>query len=258
MILAAPAGSTSVRLRVSYRFSHVSVCDFVSLPPLLPGTVAKKDGDGAHSAVCAEHPMADGAHYVEMTLLEKGGWGVWMGVVGQGFDAAGGGMAWASAEGWLLNTRFGYLRHAGRGSDWEGMPQEGEIKPGDVVGLLLDVGQRTLSVYLNGARRGVMVAPGMKDTDGVAPLAGPLRWAVGVSPGASVRIAAAMPPLPPPLRFSVAGPDVVLTEKSTIPSASSLPATCPLFPLPFLFRCPPPVPFPLRCVSPLHFFSSLL
>ena len=218
------------------------------------GTVATNGGFENQSAVCAEHPMAEGAHYVEMTLLEKGMVGAYMGVVGQGFDAAGGGAACDSAEAWLLRTGGGNLCHAGRGSDWEGMPQVDEIKQGDVVGLLLDVGQRTLSVYLNGARRGVMVAPGMKNRNGeaVAPLAGPLRWAVDVGGGASVRIAAAMPPLP--LRFSVAGPDVVLTEKSTIPGASSLPATCPLFP----FFCPPPVPFPFRCLSPLHFFSSLL
>jgi hypothetical protein len=65
-----------------------------------------------------------------------------------------------------------------------------------VVGLLLDLGQRTLSVYLNGARRGVMVAPGMKNTRGeaVAPLAGPLRWAVDVGNGASVRIERKPPP----------------------------------------------------------------
>eukprot|EP01046_Picozoa_sp_COSAG06_P009813 COSAG06_NODE_519_length_14752_cov_130.649840_10_plen_248_part_00 len=192
------------------------------------GTVATNDGD-RQSAVCAEHPMAEGAHYVEMTLLEKGRWGVYMGVVGQGFDAAGGGVAFTSAEGWMLFTGGGGLYHAGWDSHWEGKPQEGKIKPGDVVGLLLDVGQRTLSVYLNGAWRGVMVAPGMKNNSGeaVAPLAGPLRWAVDVCGGGSVRIAAAMPPLPP-LRFSVAGPDVALTKKSTIPSASSLPTTCPL------------------------------
>ena len=164
------------------------------------GTVATKDGDSIQSAVCAEHPMAEGAHYVEMTLLERGRFleeGANMGVVGQGFDAAGGGLAYESAEGWLLSTFFGDLCHAGEGSNWEGMPQDNEIKPGDVVGLLLDLGQRTLSVYLNGARRGVMVAPGMKDTRGeaVAPLAGPLVWAVEMFNGASVRIE--RKPLPP-------------------------------------------------------------
>jgi hypothetical protein len=167
--------------------------------------------DDWQSAVCAGHPMAEGTHYVEMTLLETGydcthplstGYGAkemspqmgvvspQMGVVGQGFDAAGGGRASCSAEGWMLSTGYGALRHDGRGSYWEGKPREYEIKQGDVVGLQLDLGQRTLSVYLNGARRGVMVAPGMKHAGGevVAPLAGPLRWAVDVNAGASVRI----------------------------------------------------------------------
>ena len=165
---------------------------------LCAGTVATKDGDSIQSAVCAEHPMAEGAHYVEMTLLEKG-WGARMGVVGQGSDAAGGGGACQSAEGWLLSTGSGDLVHARSASKWEGMPRQREIKQGDVVGLLLNLGQRTLSVYLNGARRGVMVAPGMKDDDGgaVAPLAGPLQWVVDVGFGASVRIERKAPPPSP-------------------------------------------------------------
>eukprot|EP01046_Picozoa_sp_COSAG06_P042692 COSAG06_NODE_5477_length_3455_cov_29.898391_3_plen_206_part_00 len=201
----------------------MSVCDFVSLPLLLPGTVAKSYGFSFQSAVCAEHPMAEGVRYVEMTLEKAGD--AMMGVVGQGFDAAGGGMACDSAEAWMLYTNDGRLYHAGGDSKWEGMPQKGEIKPGDVVGLLLDVGQRTLSVCLNGARRGVMVAPGMKSGIGgaVAPLAGPLRWAVDVAWGGSVRIAAAIPPLPP-LCFSVAGPEVTLSE-----NGNASPARFPLF-----------------------------
>jgi hypothetical protein len=172
----------------------VSVCGFITLlpPPLLrAGTVATMDGRYQQSVVCAEHPMVAGAHYVEMTLLQKGRYGARMGVVGQGFDAAGGGAACRSAEGWLLSTVYGGLYHAGRDTKWEGLPQQDEIiEQGDVVGLLLDLGQRTLSVYLNGARRGVMLAPGVKNRRGeaVASLAGPLWWAVDVDTGASVRI----------------------------------------------------------------------
>eukprot|EP01046_Picozoa_sp_COSAG06_P049500 COSAG06_NODE_7634_length_2429_cov_10.121732_2_plen_329_part_00 len=189
------------------------LCVFISLLLLLllllrAGTVAMSGRSYLQSAVCAEHPMVAGVHYMEMTLLEQGGMrssGDWtfrrqsgpssMGVVGQGFDAAGGGCASSSAKGWVLSTKGGTLWHArcdlwhaGNASNWQGMPQYGEIKQGDVVGLLLDLGQRTLSVYVNGARRGVMVAPGMKDMDGeaVAPLVGPLRWAVEVGQGASV------------------------------------------------------------------------
>eukprot|EP01046_Picozoa_sp_COSAG06_P102069 COSAG06_NODE_48221_length_333_cov_1.517094_1_plen_66_part_01 len=66
--------------------------------------------------------MVAGAHYVEMTLLEKG-FGAWMGVAGQGFDAAGGGRACGSAEGWLLRTDRTILNHDWSDSKWEGMPQ---------------------------------------------------------------------------------------------------------------------------------------
>ena len=181
---------------------------------LRAGTVATVDYS-CQAAVCTKHPMAEGAHYVEMTLLEKGGLpsivptmgSACMGVVGQGFDAARGLRADASAEGWLLGTYGGVLRHDGRSSKWEGMPQMHEIEEGDVVGLLLDLGQRTLSVYLNGARRGVMVAPGMKDWNGCAVASldvGPLRWAVGVYRGASVRIERRPAPGPVPSAEEVA------------------------------------------------------
>ena len=163
--------------------------------------MATNDSYSWQSAVCAEHPMAEGAHYVEMTLLEKGRYGTGMGVVGQGFDAAGGGEAHMSAEGWLLSTGSGSLCHASRTSKWEGMPQYDEIKQGDVVGLLLDLGQRTLSVYLNGARRGVMVAPGMKN---VAIVGFRYRWVVDVGSGASVRIERKAAPGPVPSAEEVA------------------------------------------------------
>ena len=72
-------------------------------------------------------------------------------------------------------------------------------------GLLLDLDAATLTVWVNGERKGVMVRPGMADDHGrpVGRLEGPLRWAVDLldlqSPdldsNASVAIAG---PLPPP------------------------------------------------------------
>ena len=49
-----------------------------------------------------------------------------------------------------------------------------------VQGLLLDLDVATLTVWVNGERKGVMARPGMTDYDGepVARLEGPLRWAV--------------------------------------------------------------------------------
>ena len=63
-------------------------------------------------------------------------------------------------------------------------------------GLLLDLDAATLTVWVNGERKGVMVRPGMTDRHGqpVGRLEGPLRWAVDLS-AASVAIAG---PLPPP------------------------------------------------------------
>jgi hypothetical protein len=141
--------------------------------------------------VCTAHPMITGTHYVEFTLLIGQ---AFVGVVEEGFDAELPVKARESDESWMLSTvcdaSSGCLFRDETHSFWQGQPLRGEIKQGDVVGLLLDLGQRTLSVYLNGARRGVMLAPGMKDQYGkaVASLAGPLRWAVDVSRGGSVRI----------------------------------------------------------------------
>ena len=65
-----------------------------------------------------------------------------------------------------------------------------------VQGLLLDLDAATLTVWVNGERKGVMARPGMTDSGGqpVGRLEGPLRWAVDVC-SASVAIAG---PLPPP------------------------------------------------------------
>ena len=69
--------------------------------------------------------------------------------------------------------------------------------PCAVQGLLLDVDAATLTVWVNGERKGVMARPGMTDEEGqpVGRLEGPLRWAVDLLRGASVAIAG---PLPPP------------------------------------------------------------
>ena len=65
-----------------------------------------------------------------------------------------------------------------------------------VQGLLLDCDAATLTVWVNGERKGVMVRPGMTDEHGapVGRLEGPLRWTVDLE-GSSVGIAG---PLPPP------------------------------------------------------------
>ena len=65
-------------------------------------------------------------------------------------------------------------------------------------GLLLDCDAATLTVWVNGERKGVMARPGTTDRRGGQPvgrLEGPLRWAVDLR-DASVAIEG---PLPPPV-----------------------------------------------------------
>ena len=60
--------------------------------------------------------------------------------------------------------------------------------------MLLDCDAATLTVWVNGERKGVMVRPGMTNDQGepVARLEGPLRWAVDLR-DASVAIAGPLP-----------------------------------------------------------------
>ena len=63
-------------------------------------------------------------------------------------------------------------------------------------GLLLDLDAATLTVWVNGERKGVAVRAGMTAYDQpVDRLEGPLRWAADLVRDASVVIAG---PLPPP------------------------------------------------------------
>ena len=71
--------------------------------------------------------------------------------------------------------------------------------------MLLDCDVATLTVWVNGERKGVMVHPGMADDWGGQPvgrLEGPLRWVVDVGRGNSVAIAG---PLPPPATVATGG-----------------------------------------------------
>ena len=94
---------------------------------------------------------------------------------------------------------------------WCGCPVRPSCPPSVTLrvlqGLLLDCDAATLTVWVNGEWKGVMVRPGMADVFGpssrrkVPRLEGPLRWAVDLS-DASVAIAG---PLPPPEGAAPAG-----------------------------------------------------
>ena len=64
-----------------------------------------------------------------------------------------------------------------------------------VQGLLLDLDAATLTVWVNGERKGVMVRPGMTNNHGdpVGRLEGPLCWAVDLFGYTPVAIAGPLP-----------------------------------------------------------------
>eukprot|EP01048_Picozoa_sp_COSAG05_P016505 COSAG05_NODE_2132_length_3505_cov_2.454492_2_plen_182_part_00 len=99
------------------------------------GTVVT--GSGNRSAVCGDHEMRRGRHYATFTLgiLGQYGAGSMLGVVGAGFDPAGGGSAKGCPQGWMLYSFSGHLLHANRCMFWEGQPQRNEarLEEGDVV-----------------------------------------------------------------------------------------------------------------------------
>ena len=172
------------------------------------------------SAVCGGHEMRHGRHYATFTLRGQidAKHDASLGVVGPSFDPTDGHEGYDHYQGWVLAAIDGDLWHASRQSSWEGQPDDEikcALKEGDVVvrlpplprhaaahshravqGLLLDCEAATLTVWVNGERKGVMVRPGMTGSAGqpVGRLEGPLRWAVDLS-NTSVAIAG---PLPPP------------------------------------------------------------
>jgi hypothetical protein len=153
------------------------------------GALATARGGSYQSVVCGDAPMATGRHFVELTVVAGGGFyrGSWMaGVIGEGFDPAGGGTAHEHVQGWLGGSSYGSLRTGaeGGGGDWEG---QCTFEDGDCVGLLLDLGAGSLAVYLNGERLGLMVR------EGIAP---PVRWVVDLLHGASARLESQPAPRP--------------------------------------------------------------
>ena len=86
----------------------------------------------SESAVCGGgHEMTAGVHCAHFEMRKLVNYAL-VGVVGPGFDPAAGGEANESAEGWVMATGSGSLRHGGDFSDWAGQPKH-EIKVGDVV-----------------------------------------------------------------------------------------------------------------------------
>jgi hypothetical protein len=71
-----------------------------------------------------------------------------------------------------------------------------ELSNGDIIGLLLDLDEQSMAVYLNNTRIGLLVSRASPKE--IAPLAahnGPIQWIVALSRQSSVKMAASSPPL---------------------------------------------------------------
>jgi hypothetical protein len=169
--------------------------------------------------------MSAGRHYVELTPLSVGAYGIWAGVMGRDVNPRGPDEVFhaittckvcmlRATGGHLMQRRDSRERDAGQEGLGGSVPQGGHVcaREGDKIGLLLHVERRTLSVYLNGKRCALMTlamaSPCPEDaqlqrqlpeqykqkdgscgqTKAVTVLGGPLRWCVDLSFGASVRI----------------------------------------------------------------------
>ena len=164
----------------------------------LSGRVAKSDSFSCYQSAVSGDEMVRGVHCAQFTCFREGG--AHVGVVGPGFDPSAGAPAHESADGWTMHMNSGRLCHAGANAHWEGQPIALELTDLDVVMLVLDLDAGTLTVWVNDKLRGLLVGPDSAMPSGrdggaepVAPLQGPLRWAVDVW-GASVQIDGPHPP----------------------------------------------------------------
>ena len=104
----------------------------VRCPPPSAGTVATGLSYDCGSAASGAE-MAAGVHCAHFTLRKAGSGLPYVGVVGAGFDAARDQWAQDSAEGWMLGTSDGRLRHDRKTGDWAGKAAAAQLKEGDVV-----------------------------------------------------------------------------------------------------------------------------
>ena len=121
--------------------------------------------------------MWTGQHYVEFTecvdALGNNPQAIHVGVVDAGYDpaAAQQPIFQSAARAWMLQFNSGQLRHRNQNMPtWAG--QQGQSTKNGTLGLLLDLNEGSLAVYIGGRMVGLAVPPG--------ELVGPLCWAADV------------------------------------------------------------------------------
>lgn len=191
------------------------------------GSVASYVGDAGcyASAVCGapmkfdQYSQGNGQYFVEMTWLTTGDGAVLCaGVAGESFDPAGCSncAAHASTDACMFDAGWsGYAWRVDGGTatrtSWKGMQP---AKPGDRIGLLLDLSESILSIFINGDRLGTI--------SGLPR--GPLHWAVDLAgKGTSVRIdSAPLPSLELQIQQTLMGTHATVSH-APVPSPCSVP-----------------------------------
>jgi hypothetical protein len=131
-------------------------------------------GWGIGGAVCGNAIMHCGQHYAEFTHAAGNCIAhAQVGVVDAGYDPATAQqpLFQSAARAWMLTFNTGQLYHRAKGMpQWGG--QQGQNTKNGMLGLLLDLDEGSLAVYIGGRMVGVAVPPG--------ELVGPLCWAADV------------------------------------------------------------------------------
>ena len=142
--------------------------------------VTKTTGGAARYYRCAAGPALGpaGVHWAE--FVNESGGSMFCGLILDGWDVAGGSDA-HDVDGHCFFYTYNGARYPGSHMDWPGI-QPASAK-GDRIGLRLDLGAGSLTVFKNGALLGVMQGSGL---EGRA-----YRWAVSLyKKGSSMRLAA--------------------------------------------------------------------
>eukprot|EP01046_Picozoa_sp_COSAG06_P045888 COSAG06_NODE_6412_length_2944_cov_2.957118_3_plen_313_part_00 len=146
------------------------------------GALATKSVSTSWYAAASKAVMRAGRHYAQFTVV--GGAFVYFGLIRPRWDVEGGQAAQHVDCHCFYDTDSG-RRYPGN-CDWEGMQQA--MKPGDRIGMLLDLDQGSMTVYKNDERLGVMATG----------LSGEYCWAVSLyGQGNSTRIDVTVAPASP-------------------------------------------------------------
>lgn len=157
------------------------------------GAVARRTKAEAHSGRTAvsNATMRAGRHFAQVVL---DGLLMGFGIFRPWMDVEGGKDLFNVDGNCVLHTASG--RYFPGFRTWPGRWKPGSLEAGDLIGLLLDLDQGSLTVYKNGERIGIMVAEG---------LAGEYCWGVSLClPQVSARIQSAPAP-PSPTADELAG-----------------------------------------------------